>query len=153
MHTLDSYGDTPLQSWCRDDEIHCAGIVMLLEAGADLCMPHPQGQTALWHLCSNKRLMLLQKLAAAGWLQNAELSAPLAHARELLAAMPGAQEQREVVELLSAQQQLWPEIIRPAVIATLTAHDQLVPELAELIVSYLDVDQRKPAAAAAAAQP
>ena len=154
LHTRGMNDDTPLQSWCRKSAIQPAGVRMLLEAGADLSESHPRGETAVWHLCSNKNLVVLQQLAAAGWLESADVVAPLVRARELQTSWPGDNQLRHIIELLSSQQQVWPTITQPALVAHLSVPEQLVPELANLIASYLDVGQSNVAsAAAAAAQP
>lgn len=95
---------------------------------------------------------MLRALAAAGWLAGADLAAPLARTRKLLASTGNhIREMKEAVELLSAQTKLWSEAIRPAVVATLATQEQLVPEMMELIAAYLDIQESQPAAAAAAA--
>jgi len=126
---------------------------MLLGAGADLSESHLHGHSALWHMCTQNSMAQLQKLATAGWLESAELSAPLGRARQLLTATPVDYERRQIVALLSAQRRLWPMVTRPAVVVAIAAHDQLVPEMAELIASdsYLDHDKTQSAAASAAA--
>ena len=56
----------------------------------------------------------------------------------------------ELIELLSSHQQMW-SLVRPAVVTALTVHEQLVPELAELIVSYTGGSKAQSAAAGSSA--
>ena len=66
IHARSSDGYTPLQSWCSAPNTQsAAGIIVLLEAGADFDASHPEGKTALWLLCNNLRVQVLRELLAA----------------------------------------------------------------------------------------
>ncbi len=54
-------------------------------------------------------------------------------------------------DLLSTLKDLWPSDVRPAILAQLGVHEQLIPELAELIVSYIDGGKAATAEVVAAA--
>ncbi len=147
-------GFTPVQSWCsRDDITSAKGILELLNAGADLDATQPDGFTALYLLCSNSRLQALRELSDAGWLEMANIDlpgrngeTPMACLQRKLREKPGDAVAKEMIELLSAQKDHWSLFVRPAILAQLGVHEQLIPELAELIVSF--IDGGKPTAAA-----
>ncbi len=139
-------GFTPVQSWCSRGSIASAkGILMLLNAGADLDATQPDGCTALHQLCVNSRLHVLRELSDAGWLEIANIDlpgrngeTPIVCLQRKLREKPGSGDVKEMIELLTAQKKLWLTDIRPALLAQLGVHEQLIPELAEMIVSYID---------------
>jgi hypothetical protein len=106
---------------------------------------HPGGWTALYRLCLHKRLKVLRALSDGGWLASADLNQPgvngvtaVQHLQMLHTATPGDGDVVEMLQLFAAQKQYWTTDARPIVLATLTAHEQLVPDLARLIVEYVD---------------
>jgi hypothetical protein len=155
VHVRDVDGDSPVQSWCSGDEAaSAAGIIVLLEAGADL---DSDSRTALWLLCNNARVQVLRELAAGGWLESANLDlpdeegeTPMACLQRQFVSKPGDAELLEMVELLSMQKQGWGKM-RAATVALLSVHKQMAPDLAELVVSYIDGGQPAVASASAAA--
>jgi len=158
VNARDAEGYTPVQSWCnRADAEAAQGILMLLEADADLDAPHERGWTALYGLCKRLRFKVIRELANTRWLaaasvdlpgRNGETSIALLHRK--LFKTPGDASAVEMLELLTSQKNLW-----PAIHAQLGVHEQLIPELAELIVSFIDggkggAQQVAPAATTAA---
>ncbi len=164
VHARRANGSTPLQNWLsRSDLDSAGGVILLLQAGADFDASHPQGQTALYRLCNNARLQLMRELTAAGWLEMADLNlpgvggeTPIACLQRKLAAASSDGALAEMCELLSVLKKLWTNRVRPSILAQLGVHEQLIPELAELIASYIDggkdaaADNSESAAAAAA---
>ncbi len=156
-HATDGY--TPVQNWCNHSKLMSAkGILLLLEAGADFDATHPEGWTALYQLCHFSRLQVLRELSEAGWLEMANIDLPgvggempIAYLQRKLREKPDDADVAEMLELLSAQKKLWRNSVRSAVSATLTSHEQLIPELAELVVSYIDGGKEDAAAAPSAA--
>ena len=155
-------GSTPLQHWCDWMATKtAAAVILLLEARADFEASHPHGETALWTLCNNASALMLRELSKAGWLDTVDFDlpgvngeAPIACLKRKLAALPGSasdEKSLEMIELLSAMKQRWQQLNRPLVLALLEEHEQLVPDLAELIVSYIDGGKAGQHAGAAAA--
>jgi hypothetical protein len=147
VHGRDNDGDMPIHSWCKRDDISSAqGIIRLLEAGADLdARTLGLGQTVVHLLCDRKLEQILHELSVAGWLQAVNLDAtdqdgqtPSDILNRMLKATPCNDTARQMLQLLWTEKKHWREDIRPALIALLTSHEQLVPELAELVVSFVD---------------
>jgi hypothetical protein len=140
-----SQGYTPLQNWCYSKVLTSAGcLLVLLDAGADLDMSHPTGQTVLANLISHKSVQVLRELSDAGWLMSANLSVPgpngempMQQLQRMSSETPSDTDLVEMRDILAAQKTYWTQHARPAVVAELGVHEQLVPELAELIASYV----------------
>jgi hypothetical protein len=145
VNSRNTNGTTPVQHWCRYiDLVYTGGIMMLLAAGADLDMSHPTGKTVLANLISNKRVGVLRELSDASWLVSASLdvlgprgNTPMQQLQRMAHKAPTDTDIVEMREILSAQKHHWIHDVRPAVMAELGVHEQLVPELAELIASYV----------------
>jgi hypothetical protein len=139
IHARGADGDTPIENWCASIKpVPPKSILFLLDAGADLDTLHSTGCTALYHLCKLKHVEILRTLSNAGWLESAHLDMPIALLQHMLSEKPADNDVAEMLELLVAQKQHWKMHVRAAVVAELTVHEQLVPELAELIVSFMD---------------
>jgi hypothetical protein len=144
INARNELGFTPLQSWCLPGDIASTGILLLLELGADLDAPHPSRHTALYQLCIYLRVQMLRDLANAGWLVSANLDM-IGYNNDTITQMlermlhrrPSDTRATEMVDILSTQRRIWREA-RPTVLAELTAHESLIPDLAELIVSFID---------------
>ncbi len=139
-------GTTSAQNWCSSNVMNSAkGILMLLDAGADLDATHPRGWTVLYQLCYFSRLEVLRELSEAGWLEMANIDlpgvggeTPIAYLQRKLREKPDDSDATEMLELLSAQKDLWASDVRPAILAQLGVHEPLIPVLAEMMVSYID---------------
>jgi hypothetical protein len=150
---------TPLQHWCYDCTSSAAGLLLLLEAGADLNAPQVVGNTAVYLLCEHFKLDVLRELAAAGWLEVADLDQPgwegelpLDYLRQALSKEKNGRNQeknRSVIELLETQKARWQTHARPTLLRELTAHAQLIPDIAETIVAYIDGRKQNAASAPA----
>jgi hypothetical protein len=121
------------------------GILVLLEAGADFDAMHEHSRTALYQLCDNVRLQVLREISEAGWLVMANLDlpgmggeTPIECLQAKLVENSDDADAAEMLELFSAQKDIWTACARPTILAQLGVHEQLIPELAELIVSYID---------------
>jgi len=137
------------------------GILMLLEAGADFNAAHKgkDGNTALYLLVDHRRLPVLRELAAAGWLAVADFELPghidddqpdetvfdlikrKWHVEdeekdETFWKAPLNADAQEMLSLLTGYQELWNQQTRKVIVARLEV--QLIPELAELVVSFID---------------
>jgi hypothetical protein len=136
VHDRDAYDDTPLRNWCfRPDTTSAKGLLMLLDAGADL------DATAIYYLCIRGRIQVLRELSIAGRLQVTDLDTPLQRFRRTLnREFPKSYtlSTQMVFQLLWSEQRHWHGHVRVAVLALLSSHDSLVPDLAELIVSFID---------------
>jgi len=160
VNARDSEGYTPVQNWCSSANVMSAkDILMLLETGADFDAAHPHGWTALYSLCYYSRLQVLRELTEPGWLAVAHINlvgvegkTPIALLQQALRDKPDDGDVMEMLELLSGNMQLWHISVRHALLAQLGIHDQLIPDLVELIVSFIDGGKAdiQPVAAAAA---
>jgi hypothetical protein len=139
-------GNTPIQAWCHSKKLDsaAAGILTLLERGADLDMWHPMGWTAMALLVDYKRVRVLRELSDAGWLASANLEVPgpygetpVQQLQRMQQAAPNDADIVEILDILAAQGTYWTQYGRPAIVAELGVHEQLVPELAELVASYV----------------
>lgn len=139
-------GYTPLQSWCLNEKLDsAAGVLLLLDAGAELDESHSEGMPAWWLLSRISRAQVLRELLMAGRLDVVHISLPGPNKQTLrtclqhkLATAPHDPNVRELVELLALVQQQWHATTRPLLVSMLSVHEQLVPHLAELIVSFID---------------
>lgn len=143
IHATNSEGKTALYNWCSADCLLCSdGVIMLLEAGADLLGSRDNhSQTPLWRLCTHKSVEVIRDLVRYGWLDIVPLDACITHVRSMIETQEEEhvdQNTKEILELLSSQRHNWQRNTRSAVVATLTCHEQLIPDIAECVVSYID---------------
>jgi hypothetical protein len=134
VHDRDEEGDTPLRNWCyRTDITSAKGILMLLDAGANL------DTSAIYYLCSHNLLQVLHELSMADRLQVMDLKKPTRqYKRDSSSALDTRTRKEMILQLLWTEQRHWHKHVRPAVLALLGSHDSLVPDLAELVVSFID---------------
>jgi hypothetical protein len=140
IHARSAYESTTLQLWCQYEGLTSAtGLLLLLEAGADLDARHPESKTVLHVLCTNKRRQVLCELSEKGWLCMSHIEPAVALLKGMLLKDPLADvEAKHLLQLLLLEKQHWMHHGRPAVKALLSTWDQLVPDVAEIIVSYID---------------
>jgi len=146
VHARGSDGFTPMQYWCRNkDATYAKGIHCLLHAGADLDATNKTGWVVLYALCNHASSNILGDLIEAGWLDTANIdirgvgeATPTQLLQSKLQRTPRNAEVREKLQLLSAVSQNWLSYIRPAMFAELDTHKQLVPDIAAIIVSFID---------------
>lgn len=144
-------GCTPLQSWCNlsTKMTSAAGMILLLEAGADMDALYPTGHTILWTICERHDLQRLSELASSGWLEVFHLDIPcfgVANQETPTACLQRNITQHpskkqillEMLELFAAYKERWRCIVRPAIQAHLESHPQLNPDLSKLILCYVD---------------
>lgn len=154
IHARCPKGYASIHYWSKSPRVQSArGIIALLEAGADLSMLNARSRSALWFLCMNARVDVIRDLILKGWLDTVNLDAfdthvetPMMYLQKQLASngevadptRPNADVvMREIYELLHNQQQRWKSTGRTCVSALLSAHEQLVPDLAQVIISYM----------------
>ncbi len=94
----------------------------------------------MWMLSFPPRAQALRDLIAAGWLDTVDVDRPEDPSESTLAYLqkltePGERAQQR--DLLLAVRENWSTHVRPAILRLLEAHQQLIPELAEIIVSYV----------------
>jgi hypothetical protein len=143
VHARDTNGYTPIQHWCKYADLTFAnGIVFLLEAGADLDAAHPKSRTVLHLLCVNKRRQVLRELSDKGWLGMSRVESSMELLKGMLLKDPADMEAKHLLQVLSSEKTHWRHHGRPAVIALLCIWEQLVPDISELIVSYIDGGSR-----------
>jgi hypothetical protein len=131
-------GATALQCWAGRC-VNAAGLMALLERGANLEASHQQGSTLMWILSFPPRVPALWDLIAAGWLDTVDVNRPADPSESTLAYLQKLDysERAQQRDLLLAVRQNWPTHVRPAILRLLEAHQQLIRELAEIIVSYV----------------
>jgi hypothetical protein len=145
IHARDIKGRTPIQNWCIYKGLTSAtGLVFLLEAGADLDASHSDAKATVLHvLCTNKRKQVLCELSEKGWLgMSSHIESAIQLLKSMLVENPTDAEVKCILQLLFSDQQHWMSHGRPAVTALLCTWEQLVPDIAELIVSYIDGGRR-----------
>lgn len=152
IHARCSRGYMPVQSWCQDTNLTSArGVIFLLEADADLNASHPQGQTALHLICHHELVQVLCELSEAGWLASVNLDmpnkaeedggiTPIQLLRRKLEQKPTVAV-TTMLELLTAHKRLWHTHVRPTIRAQLVTYEQLIPDIADLILSYINNDR------------
>jgi len=124
---------------------------LLLQHGADINAQDQDGNTLMHHLIHNKVLRVIQNLieeADVGALDLFVLDGA-GHTLADLAAFKHAEEPhdrnaQQIHRLLCAQTQTWYSRIRPVVLSFLA--EPLIPDLARLVLEYLDGSGRKFAA-------
>lgn len=137
---IDLDGCKPVELWCMYDNISSAkGLVMLLEAGATLDAGCVQA------LCEHNCVQALRELSSGGWLQLVNMKlidqgdeTPMQQLLQTdLGDCQNEHAQQQMLQLLSTEEKCWHSHVRPAVLALLGCHEQLIPDLADLIVSYI----------------
>lgn len=154
IHARDPDGNMPIHNWCCSSQMQSAcGIIRLLEAGADLddslCISTP-----LWTLCRYTRVQVLRELIVAGWLDTNNLqvsmgmvdSTPMEYLQSQFDSRKEgvAAASKEMYELLYQQQQRWNSMIRPRLFSLLSTHEQLIPDLAQVVLSYIEGTDKSP---------
>jgi hypothetical protein len=135
-------GRTPVQNWCCYPKITSAtGLLLLLEAGADLdadALSNPTAWTALSLLCSFKCTQAIRELSAKGWLLMSNVEQAIRQLKNMQVKEPADVDVQHLLQLLLSEKKHWLHYGRAAVTALLSSLDQFVPDLTEIVVSYID---------------
>jgi len=150
VNARDPSGNTPLLEWCSDHvrNMDSCGPLLLLKHGADIDARGSDGYTAAHYLAELGHRAVLLGLADGGWLLTADLTllsnageSALQVAQRKLTEQPEDSSRREIVELLREQAALWQSQARP-LLHSLLSHSLLLPDLADIVLSYIDGQKR-----------
>jgi len=146
-------GLTPLLRVAKVDspDMAAVGPLLLLERGADIDAVDENGWTSVHWMAHNGMVALMSELTGNGWLLVADLTlrnsagaTALENAQHELVAHPVKARVSACCDLLRATEQLWQTQARPLLLEALS-HSLLLPDLAHVVLSYVDGQERAPA--------
>jgi hypothetical protein len=151
LNRRDSDGMTPLLRWGMQAVRWSApaGLTLLVERGADVEARDPHGQTVLHQLlqrrCYVMTIAVLDHIAAETVMavrdtEGRTLEQSLASSSAEYAAPSGDKE--HVKQLLQRAREQWQRQDRPQRLQLLSEEDYLIPDVAQLVLSYLDGCER-----------
>jgi hypothetical protein len=140
----DADGCPPLVRWAGFRTIKSAcGLQLLIRCGADIHATNKQGQTMMHSLIQNKKLSIIEQLLEGGleWLDcfqpDKKGETIIALAEKAVQERPNDQDSKEIKQMVKVHAQTWRKHVRPLLHSALS-HSLLLPELAAMVVDYLD---------------
>jgi hypothetical protein len=155
INTRFNGGLTPLIDWSFGSRVpedpDCSvtvGPLLLLARGADIDARSDNGTTCAHAIAIGCNLPLAEALTDAGWLAAADLTlrnkageTALQVAQRMLAEHPNEEHRQVICDLLRDHAALWTNEARPLIHQWLS-HSLLIPDLAHVVLSFVDGKER-----------